>query len=79
MKYIITILLALFISSNANADIYTPSFITKYGEVIASGVRENGNMIMIMKYKDGDLNTRLWRCIVYYKDAYTTCKKVTYD
>lgn len=82
MKILITILLALFISSNTYADeerATRDSNIMKYGEVLASGVVENGNMIMIMKYKDGTNPSRVWHCVVYFKNSYTFCSEVKYD
>ena len=75
MKILITILLALFISSNANADEERANRdmnIMEYGDVLASGL-ESGNMIMIMKYK-----TRLFRCVIYDTRAKARCWRVNY-
>jgi hypothetical protein len=74
MKILITILLALFISSHANADLAMD--IINTGEVLASGLRDDtGTMIMIMRYENSDGVISTWRCYVS-QNAELTCRKI---
>jgi hypothetical protein len=76
MKILITILLALFISSNTYADEERANRdrnIMEFGEVLASGVLESSTMVMIMKYK-----TSLFRCVIYDTRTKARCWRVNY-
>ncbi len=82
MKILITILLALFISSNAIATDHEwadlPNRIIRNGEVLASGLMENGVMIMIMKYKDSNRFIITYRCRLGV-DAVPSCQRLKDD